>query len=143
MTDLLNCPFCGGDAGKVFFLKGHTPASIGDTQHSETCPLAFSWSGFYRPTPEEAITAWNARASDAEITRLTEALRAAEERENALRGIVNSFIGLVISSGLTEDLVAQVFPDMKRKNGQPASTFAKNARRMVNEARQTLAGAKP
>lgn len=79
----------------------------------------------------------------AEITRLTEALRAAEEREKALRGIANGFIGLVISSGLTEDLVAQVFPDMKRKNGQPASTFAKNARRMVNEARQALAGAKP
>lgn len=27
------------------------------------------------------MAAWNARASDAEITRLTEALRAAEERE--------------------------------------------------------------
>jgi len=33
----------------------------------------------------EAIAAWNTRASDAEITRLTEALRAAEEREKALR----------------------------------------------------------
>ena len=30
------------------------------------------------------MAAWNARASDAEITRLTEALRAAEEREKAL-----------------------------------------------------------
>lgn len=106
MTDLLNCPFCGGDAGKVFFLKGHTPASIGDTQHSETCPLAFSWSGFYRPTPEEAITAWNhravdaesrqvqydapfeARTSDAEITRLRAALRQIQDegdvRANAI-----------------------------------------------------------
>lgn len=65
-SELKPCPFCGGEAGKVFFLKGHTPASIGDTQHSETCPLAFSWSGFYRPTPEEAIAAWNTRASDAE-----------------------------------------------------------------------------
>jgi len=89
----------------------------------------------------EAIAAWNTRASDAEMTRLTEALRDAEEQEKVLRGIVNGFIGLVISAGLTEDLVAQVFPDMKRKNGQPASTFAKNARRMVNEARQALAAA--
>lgn len=31
------------------------------------------------------MAAWNARASDAVITRLTEALRAAEEREKALR----------------------------------------------------------
>lgn len=87
MTELLNCPFCGGEAGKVFFLKGHTPASIGDTQHSETCPLAFSWSGFYRPTPEEAITAWNTRTSDAEITRLTEALRAAEKLLAEIKGV--------------------------------------------------------
>lgn len=31
------------------------------------------------------IAAWNTRASDAEIARLTEALRAAEKREKALR----------------------------------------------------------
>lgn len=36
-------------------------------------------------TGEQAIAAWNARASDAEITRLTEALRATEEREKGLR----------------------------------------------------------
>lgn len=34
---------------------------------------------------DQTITAWNTRASDAEITRLTEALRDAEEREKALR----------------------------------------------------------
>ena len=34
------------------------------------------------------IAAWNARASDAEITRLTEALRDAEEREKGLVRLV-------------------------------------------------------
>lgn len=134
-SELKPCPFCGWATGLSVFDGGDQPYWV-------ECPDCCA-QGSPEETKAEAITAWNTRASDAEITRLTEALRAADEREKALRGIVNGFIGLVISSGLTEDLVAQVFPDMKRKNGQPASTFAKNARRMVNEARQALAGAKP
>ena len=57
-----------------------------------------------------------------------------------LRGIVRGLIALVIDAGLTDDLVAQLYPDAKRKNGQPACEFAKRVRREVNEARAALAG---
>lgn len=83
-SELRPCPFCGGEAGKVFYIKGQTPALIGDTHHAETCPLAFSWGGFYRPTPEEAITAWNTRASDAEIERNRAEIERLREAGKAL-----------------------------------------------------------
>lgn len=80
MTDLLNCPFCGGDA-EYHSDKGPTGevyAWVGCNQ----CDAMSVHCDVRSMQPEEThpIDAWNARASDAEITRLTEALRAAEER---------------------------------------------------------------
>ena len=43
-------------------------------------------------TGEQAITAWNTRASDAEITRLTEALRVADENINLKADFIDATI---------------------------------------------------
>lgn len=85
MTELLNCPFCGGEA-EYHSDKGPTGevyAWVGCNQ----CDAMSCHIDVRSMQPEEThpIDAWNTRASDAEITRLTEALRAAEEREKALR----------------------------------------------------------
>lgn len=76
-SELKPCPFCGGDA----YIDDDTMG------HSVVCckNIECRAQGPFRPTDDEAIAAWNTRASDAEITRLTEALRAAEEREKGLR----------------------------------------------------------
>jgi len=79
------CPFCGGD-GEYHSDKGPTGevyAWVGCNQ----CDAMSVHCDVRSMQPEEThpIDAWNTRASDAEITRLTEALRAAEEREKVLR----------------------------------------------------------
>lgn len=72
MTELLNCPFCGWATGLSVFDGGDQPYWV-------ECPDCCA-QGSPEETKAEAIAAWNARASDAEITRLTESMRAAEER---------------------------------------------------------------
>jgi hypothetical protein len=54
-------------------------------------------------------------------------------------GTIKALIQLAIDAGLPDDLLSQVMPDAKRKNGQPACDFAKRARRTINEARAILA----
>lgn len=88
MTDLLNCPFCGGDA-EYHSDKGPTGevyAWVGCNQ----CDAMSVHCDVRSMQPEEThpIDAWNARASDAEITRLTEALRAAEEQSRGFRDLL-------------------------------------------------------
>jgi len=80
-SELKPCPFCGGDA-EYHSDKGPTGevyAWVGCNQ----CDAMSVHCDVRSMQPEEThpIDAWNTRASDAEITRLTEALRAAEERE--------------------------------------------------------------
>lgn len=82
-SDLKMCPFCGGD-GEYHSDKGPTGevyAWVGCNQ----CDAMSVHCDVRSMQPEEThpIDAWNNRASDAEIARLTEALRAAEEREKA------------------------------------------------------------
>lgn len=84
-SELLNCPFCGGEA-EYHSDKGPTGevyAWVGCNQ----CDAMSVHCDVRSMQPEEThpIEAWNTRASDAELARLTEALRAAEEREKALR----------------------------------------------------------
>lgn len=84
-SELKPCPFCGGEA-EYHSDKGPTGevyAWVGCNQ----CDAMSVHCDVRSMQPEEThpIEAWNARASDAEITRLTEALRAAEEREKGLR----------------------------------------------------------
>lgn len=76
-SELKPCPFCGWATGLSVFDSGELPYWV-------ECPDCCA-QGAPEGTKVEAITAWNTRASDAEITRLTEALRAAEEREKGLR----------------------------------------------------------
>lgn len=78
---------------------------------------------------DQTIIAWNARASDTEITRLTEAMRAAEEREKGLRE------GLNLAANRMDVMALAV-------------SHENNARRYewhewAVAARQALAGAKP
>ena len=90
-SDLKMCPFCGSD-GEYHSDKGPTGevyAWVGCNQ----CDAMSVHCDVRSMQPEEThpIDAWNTRASDAEITRLTEALRAAEEREKALREALEPF----------------------------------------------------
>lgn len=84
----------------------------------------------------ELIAAWNTRASDAEIARLTEALRAAEEREMGLREAL----------GATESAIAEYYRywtggEMRGSyDGRPERNGLWQA---LHKARQALAGAKP
>ena len=84
----------------------------------------------------EAATALTAlternKALEAEVSRKDAALRT-------LSGSAQCLLQLAIDGGLADDLLAQVFPDATRKNGQPADEFAKRARRAVNELRAAL-----
>lgn len=77
-----------------------------------------------------AIAAWNTRASDAEITRLTEALRAAEERETALREALFNATAL-IGHSVPMDTTALVAGEQLTAQG------------VWLQGRDALAGAKP
>ncbi len=55
MSDLLPCPFCGGEARIEQHEKGKWLAFCGDVYGCGT-------EGWYESTPEEAIAAWNRRA---------------------------------------------------------------------------------
>lgn len=84
-SELKPCPFCGGEA-EYHSDKGPTGevyAWVGCNQ----CDAMSVHCDVRSMQPEEThpIEAWNTRASDAELARLTEALRAAEKREKALR----------------------------------------------------------
>jgi len=76
-------------------------------------------------------------ALNSTATLSTEALEAGVV--DKLVPTVEALLQLAIDGGLTHDLIAQVFPDAKRKDGQPADEFAKRARRAINEARAALA----
>ena len=84
-SELKPCPFCGGDA-EYHSDKGPTGEVYGWVGCNQ-CDAMSVHCDVRSMQPEEThpIDAWNTRASDAEITRLTEALRAAEEREAVLR----------------------------------------------------------
>lgn len=85
---------------------------------------------------DQTTAAWNTRASDAEITRLTEALRAAEERVGLLRDAL----------GATESAIAEYYRywtggEMRGSyDGKPERNGLWQA---LHKARQALAGAKP
>lgn len=87
-SELKPCPFCGGEA---------MIAATLDDMYRPMCKTdgcAFLESNVTRA---EAIAAWNTRASDAEIARLTSQLHAAEEREKGLRGIIPHFDRLALA----------------------------------------------
>ena len=78
-SELRPCAYCGSSDLAVVELL-----SRGLRIECEGC-------GAYSPVIKDGpalMAAWNTRASDAEITRLTEALRAAEDREKALVRLV-------------------------------------------------------
>ena len=56
-----------------------------------------------------------------------------------VQGAAKHLVRMSIDGGLTDDLLAQVFPEAKKKNMQPADKFAKDARRAINEMRQAIA----
>lgn len=53
-------------------------------------------------------------------------------------GAMSSLIHLLEVSGASDDLVAELFPNAKKRNGQPMDANAKEIRRTINEARATL-----
>lgn len=81
-SELKPCPFCSEQCATLVIDQGDKWAHYEPSCLEVRTGYDLSDDAAWRA---EAITAWNARASDAEITRLTEALRAAEEREKALR----------------------------------------------------------
>lgn len=91
-SELKPCDFCGSSDHLRVIAVGVMTRGMPDRPHRVICshidhddvqgPVAYGRA--------EAITAWNTRASDAEITRLTEALRAAEAQVKGLREALES-----------------------------------------------------
>lgn len=84
IIDLLNCPFCGGDAhfGTVRFGKNAVPKEErGRVNHFVSCDLCNSTTQTITGygTREEAADHWNTRTESPELTQTREALAAAEE----------------------------------------------------------------
>lgn len=123
MTELLNCPFCGWATGLSVFDGGDQPYWV-------ECPDCCA-QGSPEETKAEAIAAWNARASDAEITRLTESMRAAEEREKALREALCEIL----------DLPGEINPS--NYDHDDACELNRQFCYGAQIARQALSGAKP
>ena len=145
-SELRPCAHCGGEAsiGHVAFSRplthieweDGTPVTEAFYGHCKNCS-ASTRNGFHggQRNEAEAITAWNTRASDAEITRLTEALRAAEEREKGLREAL----------GATESAIAEYYRYWT--GGETRGSYdgkpERNALWQTREkARQTLAALK-
>lgn len=94
-SELKPCPFCGGDAecdSRQAF-RALSSGRIGN-RFAIYCTSCNADMGFcyddiescnHEAAEMEIIAVWNTRASDAEIASLTSQLRAAEEREKALR----------------------------------------------------------
>lgn len=83
-SELKLCPFCGCSDIRINIHRSTAPHHHGETAYSIGC---YQCGGSVPSRYDRSllISFWNTRASDAEITRLTEALRAAEEREKGLR----------------------------------------------------------
>jgi len=113
-SELKPCPFCGDNERGMNCLMG-----------SWTVGCSCGVLGGEYETEAEAIAAWNTRASDAEITRLTEALRAAEERERVLLSALEEWM----------------FRYFWRVDGMPVEAARIHAQSRMQIA--ALAGAKP
>ena len=59
MSELLPCPFCGGEANVIDHHNDNGSVSVGC--NNDTC-LGFSGLGWLYKTEAEAIAAWNSRA---------------------------------------------------------------------------------
>ena len=59
MSELLPCPFCGGEANVIDHHNDDGSVSVGC--NNDTC-LGFSGLGWLYKTEAEAIAAWNSRA---------------------------------------------------------------------------------
>lgn len=84
-SELKPCPFCSEQCATLVIDQGDKWAHYEPSCLEVRTGYDLSDDAAWRA---EAITAWNARASDAEITRLTEALRDADERERVLVRLV-------------------------------------------------------
>ena len=93
-SELKPCAHCGG-AAECDSRQAFRSMSFGKIRNrfSIYCTSCNADMGFcyddikscnHDAAVDQTIAAWNTRASDAEITRLTEALRAAEERAGLL-----------------------------------------------------------
>lgn len=130
-SELKPCPFCGGkpeyhsDKGPT----GEVYAWVGCNQ----CDAMSVHCDVRSMQPEEThpIEAWNTRASDAENTRLAEALRAAEEREKGLREALCEIL----------DLPGEINPS--NYDHDDACELNRQFCYGAQIARQALAGAKP
>lgn len=116
-SELKPCPFCGNGDAPFVIVEDLVWVECGDCT-SKVVVGSFN-------TEDEAIAAWNARASDAEITRLTEALRAAEERERVLLSALEEWM----------------FRYFWRVDGMPVEAARIHAQSRMKIA--ALAGAKP
>lgn len=85
-SELKPCPFCGCADIRINIHRSTVAPHYGATAYSIGC---YQCGGSVPSRYDRSllISFWNTRASDAEITRLTEALRAAEEREKGLREV--------------------------------------------------------
>lgn len=95
------------------------------------------------------LNGWRNRALSAENSLATEAatrapleaeLAQARARIEALKAHTKHLIQLAVDGGLTNDLMAELYPEQRNRSGQPRDEFARRARRVVNEARAVLGG---